>query len=98
MLRGSEGQTTYTVLDAFRYAGGSIKVIQCPEDWVPGASIKKKKNAPRRRMPEGRSCFGVFYFISSYMTALMVCIRFSASSKTMDAGDSKTSSVTSMAP
>ena len=30
------------------------------------------------------------------MTALMVCIRFSASSNTMEAGDSKTSSVTSM--
>ena len=38
-----------------------------------------------------------FYFISSYITALMVCIRFSASSKTMDWGDSNTSSVTSMA-
>ena len=36
-------------------------------------------------------------FISSYITALMVCIRFSASSKTRDAGDSKTWSVTSMA-
>ena len=31
------------------------------------------------------------------MTALIVCIRFSASSKTSDAGDSKTSSVTSSA-
>ena len=30
------------------------------------------------------------------MTALMVCIRFSASSKTMDCAPSKTSSVTSM--
>src|SRR5262245_17224145 len=29
------------------------------------------------------------------MTALIVCIRFSASSKTSDAGDSNTSSVTS---
>ena len=29
------------------------------------------------------------------MTALIVCSRFSASSKTSDAGDSKTSSVTS---
>lgn len=37
------------------------------------------------------------HFISSYMTALMVCIRFSASSKTMERSDSKTSSVTSMA-
>ena len=31
------------------------------------------------------------------MTALIVCIRFSASSKTTEAGDSKTSSVTSSA-
>ena len=31
------------------------------------------------------------------MTALMVCIRFSAWSKTIEAGDSKTSSVTSSA-
>ena len=31
------------------------------------------------------------------MTALIVCNRFSASSKTIDAGDSKTSSVTSSA-
>jgi len=31
------------------------------------------------------------------MTALIVCRRFSASSKTIDAGDSKTSSVTSSA-
>ncbi len=31
------------------------------------------------------------------MTALMVCIRFSASSKTMEAADSNTSSVTSSA-
>ena len=31
------------------------------------------------------------------MTALMVCMRFSASSNTMDCGPSKTSSVTSMA-
>ena len=31
------------------------------------------------------------------MTALIVCMRFSASSKTIDAGDSKTSSVTSSA-
>ena len=31
------------------------------------------------------------------MTALMVCMRFSASSKTIDASDSKTSSVTSSA-
>ena len=31
------------------------------------------------------------------MTALIVCIRFSASSKTSEAGDSKTSSVTSSA-
>ena len=31
------------------------------------------------------------------MTALIVCMRFSASSKTSDAGDSKTSSVTSSA-
>jgi hypothetical protein len=31
------------------------------------------------------------------ITALMVCIRFSASSKTSDASDSKTSSVTSRA-
>ncbi len=30
------------------------------------------------------------------MTALMVCMRFSASSKTMDCGPSNTSSVTSM--
>ena len=30
------------------------------------------------------------------ITALMVCIRFSASSNTMDAGDSNTSLVTSM--
>ena len=30
------------------------------------------------------------------ITALMVCIRFSASSNTMEAGDSNTSSVTSM--
>ena len=31
------------------------------------------------------------------MTALIVCMRFSASSKTIEAGDSKTSSVTSSA-
>ena len=44
-----------------------------------------------------RGDFPFSYFISSYMTALMVCIRFSASSKTMEAGDSNTSSVTYMA-
>ena len=32
-----------------------------------------------------RGDFPFSYFISSYMTALMVCIRFSASSKTMEA-------------
>ena len=36
-----------------------------------------------------------FYSVAA-ITALMVCMRFSASSKTMDWGPSKTSSVTSM--
>ena len=35
--------------------------------------------------------------IVATMTALIVCMRFSASSKTTEAGDSKTSSVTSRA-
>ncbi len=43
--------------------------------------------------PQGE---GFFYAKVAAMTALMVCIRFSASSKTMDASLSKTSSVTSM--
>ena len=38
-IRDNHGQTAYTVLDAFRYAGGGIKIIQCPEDWAPGTSI-----------------------------------------------------------
>ena len=32
----------------------------------------------------------------AYITALMVCMRFSASSKTLDCADSNTSSVTSI--
>ena len=47
----------------------------------------------------GRCSKRVPFFIYSVaaITALMVCMRFSASSKTMDCADSKTSSVTSIA-
>ena len=38
-IRDNHGQTTYTVLDVFRYAGGSINTLQSPEDWRPGSLI-----------------------------------------------------------
>ena len=53
---------------------------------------------PKTGRPPKRPAGSIdFQRISSYMTALMVCMRFSASSKTMDCSDSNTSSVTSMA-
>ncbi len=50
-----------------------------------------------RRRPSGAfSGFAAQSAIVAAITALMVCMRFSASSNTMDCGPSKTSSVTSM--
>ena len=53
---------------------------------------KKKPTCIANSASTGR----FFYYNVAAMTALMVCIRFSASSKTMEASLSKTSSVTSM--
>lgn len=57
-------------------------------------SVKKRQKS----RPDGLHRTGgrVFYYSVAAMTALMVCMRFSASSKTMDWPPSKTSSVTSM--
>ena len=62
-----------------------------------GMALLTADSKTPRSSRSGALLFRLPYFISSYMTALMVCIRFSASSKTMEAGDSNTSSVTSMA-
>ena len=65
------------------------------------AEQARKQNKQTRRsalMRIGGFAFGsgALYSVAA-MTALMVCIRFSASSKTMDREPSNTSSVTSMA-
>jgi hypothetical protein len=49
------------------------------------------------RLPARRRYQGPVAGIVAIMSALMVCIRFSAWSNTTEAGDSKTSSVTSSA-
>ena len=61
----------------------------------PAGQIGCPHCGPEKRPPRFEAVL-VFYARVAAMTALMVCIRFSASSKTMDAALSKTSSVTSM--
>ena len=55
----------------------------------PKGDFRQPVGCPNRDSP-------LFYASVAAMTALMVCIRFSASSKTMERGDSNTSSVTSI--
>ena len=63
--------------------------------WAPKGPAGSGARSPQ--IEAQRSGFDLTIYSVAAMTALMVCIRFSASSKTMEAGLSKTSSVTSMA-
>ena len=88
----SAGVGEKAMIPKARRAASPSMGSQEEEDRV-GAGIHRRESAAFRIVPAaGQQSVSV-----AAMTALMVCMRFSASSKTMDWGPSNTSSVTSMA-
>jgi len=69
---------------------GSLSIVG-----VKKSGEKIKNGAWIQKILSGRLSVIPDYSVAA-MTALMVCMRFSASSKTIDCDDSKTSFVTSM--
>ena len=59
-------------------------------------NFKLLQDTATKANPVRKFLTGFYCYMVAAMTALMVCIRFSASSKTMEASLSKTSSVTSI--
>ena len=77
------------------------ETIVYKKDWADVKNVgitQGRQQEKARSAPKGhRTRFFAFYAPSvAAITALMVCIRFSASSNTLDCGDSNTSSVTSI--